>query len=41
MDFVGGAPNRRALITSPDAAAEALRGHGGTEIVAAKRAFVG
>ncbi len=39
MNFVNGAPNRRALITSPDAAAEALRGHGGTEIGAARQAL--
>ena len=40
MDFVTGAPGRRALITSPDAAADALQGKSGTEIVAEKQAFV-
>lgn len=39
MDFVCSAPGRRAIITSPDAAEEALNGKGGTEIVAAKQAF--
>ena len=34
MNFVRSAPNRRAIITSPDAAEAALRGQGGTEIVA-------
>lgn len=40
MEFVCGAPGRRAIITSPDAAAIALQGHGGTEITATKQAFV-
>ncbi|MBQ7380267.1 MAG: carbamate kinase [Clostridia bacterium] len=40
MDFVRSSPSRRAIITSPDAAPEALQGRGGTEIVAAKQAFV-
>ena len=34
MNFVRSAPNRRAIITSPDAAEAALRGQGGTDIVA-------
>lgn len=40
MDFVRSSPSRRAIITSPDAAPEALQGRGGTEIVAAKQVFV-
>jgi carbamate kinase len=32
LDFVRSAPDRRAIITSPDAAEAALRGKGGTEI---------
>lgn len=40
MDFVCGAPGRRAIITSPDAATDALQGHGGTEITATRQAFV-
>lgn len=36
MQFVRSAPHRRAIITSPDAAADALRGKNGTEIVANK-----
>ena len=34
MEFVSGAPGRRAIITSPGAAADALLGKSGTEIVA-------
>ena len=41
LDFVSGAPGRRALITSPEAAADALRGKSGTEITANKQAFIG
>ena len=41
LDFVAGAPGRRAIITSPKAAADALRGKGGTEITANKQAFIG
>jgi carbamate kinase len=40
MNFVASAPARRAIITSPDAAEAALRGQGGTEIVAQSKAFV-
>jgi carbamate kinase len=32
LDFVRSAPDRRAIITSPDAAEAALRSQGGTEI---------
>jgi carbamate kinase len=32
LDFVRSAPDRRAIITSPDAAEAALRGQSGTEI---------
>ncbi len=40
MNFVASAPHRRAIITSPDAAADALLGKSGTEIVANKAAYV-
>lgn len=40
MEFVSSAPGRRAIITSPNAAADALLGKNGTEITAEKQAFV-
>ena len=36
MNFVRTSPTRRAIITSPDAAADALQGKGGTEIMASQ-----